>query len=677
MSNNKNKASKKQKVDLEHLATKAWKHYQNYLDSTEEGDGDYDELHELIALAAPHVQPLPDIDAATTCTKVTMLIPLLLSVAHYHLADPAIANYYDWNSHNNNYENENDNDKEEEDDHPEAAVIHHLTQSLYWFPANAGTWSMGANFGRTSQRLSPRTTQAWYDQAATHASRLRTVALQILKSESSSSEAVPFPENAIKEWIELLVLHQVVEVEFVDQEDDQDYDQQDDDDDEDEEKGYYSASAVEATARFMCAMLSSSSTGQQQQQQQQQHENAKEHLLHFPLTHRLHPNVWNGRTTTRATTDDATTTQTVPVSFRPKQGILPPDLYQAMLKTFAPDAAFWEESDYTSRGYYSFFSDYKNNKKQTTTTPSKKNLIEQVIIDHLLPRAQQILPLDQANQICGFEWWVHTRQVQAHLGHNLHFDTDEALLNQEGKITHPLLSSVLYLTGGGGENDSYDDNTEQEAGATIVLNQTPNAEQVADKCWKSFPQDNSLLLFPGNLLHGVLPCPGNKDNKQLETTAAPPTNPTELSQVSSCWKEPSDMPITNRLTFMVGFWTRNVPEKMEERHLYGPCGPLPPATDEHTWVKEIQKQVFKTTTTTTTAAPKTMDTVSLPSVSPAWEAIASSIVVSDEEQQAVLEIPRAIDHRFFVRGAPECFRHSLFENRGGDDDDDDDDDCSE
>jgi hypothetical protein len=313
-----------------------------------------------------------------------------------------------------------------------------------------------------------------------------------------------------------------------------------------------------------------------------------------------------------------------------------------MLKTFAPDAVFRKESDYKNRGYYSFFSDNDNDKKQTT----RSNLVEQVIIDHLLPRAQQILFPDQANQICGFEWWVHTRQVQTYLGHNLHFDIDEAMLNQEGKITHPLLSSVLYLTGG----------DDQEAGATIVLDETPDAEIAAGKCWKSFPMDNSFMLFPGNLLHGVLPCPGN----EIQETTAPPSNLMELSQ--ACWKEPSDMLTTNRLTFMVGFWTRNVPKKMKERHLYGSCGPLLPATNDHSWVKEIQKQVVETTT----PAPKTMDTVSLPSVSPAWEAIASN--VSDYEEEAVLEIPRAIDHRFCVRGAPECFRQSLFEDRGVDGD---------
>jgi hypothetical protein len=54
---------------------------------------------------------------------------------------------------------------------------------------------MGANFGRTSQRLSPRTIQAWYEQAATHASRLRTVALQILLD-------LEVADAAVMEWME-------------------------------------------------------------------------------------------------------------------------------------------------------------------------------------------------------------------------------------------------------------------------------------------------------------------------------------------------------------------------------------------------------------------------------------------------------------------------------------------
>ena len=124
-----------------------------------------------------------------------------------------------------------------------------------------------------------------------------------------------------------------------------------------------------------------------------------------------------------------------------------------MTKVFAPDAAFWKESNYSTRGYYSFFHDFDGAaaKKQPC------NLIEEVIINHLLPRAQQCLDnmaksdgeksnsCDDSNTIRGFEWWAHTRPIQANLGHNLHFDTDESILDQEGKVKHPVLSSVLYL----------------------------------------------------------------------------------------------------------------------------------------------------------------------------------------------------------------------------------------
>ena len=77
-----------------------------------------------------------------------------------------------------------------------------------------------------------------------------------------------------------------------------------------------------------------------------------------------------------------------------------------------------------------------------------------------------------ADSIVGYEWWPHTRPVQANLGHNLHFDTDESLLAETGDITHPIVSSVLYLTGGA------------DSGATIVFDQTPDSKDIAKHGWK-------------------------------------------------------------------------------------------------------------------------------------------------------------------------------------------------
>ena len=51
-------------------------------------------------------------------------------------------------------------------------------------------------------------------------------------------------------------------------------------------------------------------------------------------------------------------------------------------------------------------------------------------------------------------------------------------------------STVLYLSDCGGP--------------TVVLRQTPSAA-LAQEAWLCWPQANSLLCYPGDLLHGVIP----------------------------------------------------------------------------------------------------------------------------------------------------------------------------
>jgi hypothetical protein len=121
---------------------------------------------------------------------------------------------------------------------------------------------------------------------------------------------------------------------------------------------------------------------------------------------------------------------------------------------------------------------------------------------------------------------------------------------------------------------------------------------------------------------------------------------------------------------MVGFWTRRVPDKMKNQRLYGPCGPMPPCTDEHTWAQEISKGYGKkkggkkATKKSNKVAPKkdianndALKVVPIPRVTPTWESFQTN--ASLEEQP--LMIPRAIDHRFFVHSGSMCFRESLFE----------------
>ena len=628
------RSKKKPKMDLEELSLTVWEHYRNYLDSCQRGDqddddhdgeGDIDELQEIIELVTPHASTLKTkrfLDTTkknnnqSTIANITSLLPIVISVAHHDLADAAILDYL-----------------QQPTDDMARVVQDHLIESLSWFPENAGTWSMGANFGRMSQRLGASQIVAWYEQAVQNATKVRQVALQYLQDDDDDDNDTT---DQVKEWVELLLLNQVLGVEYVSTNDDNDDDENKEEHEHDD--GYYSASAVEATARFMCATLWSTAG---------QHDRALEHLKHFHLSHRLHPHVWQPPSLTMTLDEVAPTT--APLAFRPSEGILPPDLLQSMCTVFGPDAAYWKESDYSNRGYFSYFMDFTESHKQHDYQP--KNLLEQVIIHHLLPRAKQVLPKEDGDAICGFEWWAHTRPIRANVGHNLHFDTDEAILAQEGLITHPILSSVLYLTGGC-----------DGAGATVLLNQTPDSETNPDWCWKAYPQDNSFLLFPGNLLHGVLPCEGVKranDNSMSTFASDPKQLMHQWNQLETTGK--SSLEPRHRLTFMVGFWTRNVPAKMKERRLYGPCGPLPPATDDHTWVREIEHAK----TPTKIPAPVKMETTALPKISPAWEVIESSIKEDNlQKPESILQIPKAIDHRFFVRNAPKCFRDGLLEDRG-------------
>ena len=64
--------------------------------------------------------------------------------------------------------------------------------------------------------------------------------------------------------------------------------------------------------------------------------------------------------------------------------------------------------------------------------------------------AAHLLPLTGCgDRIVGCEWWVHTRSDGRSIGHQMHFDTEEATL-AAGRLCHPTVSSVTYLSGTGG-----------------------------------------------------------------------------------------------------------------------------------------------------------------------------------------------------------------------------------
>jgi hypothetical protein len=423
----------------------------------------------------------------------------------------------------------------------------------------------------------------------------------------------------------------------------------------------WSASSVEAASRYRAAILLSGSRC---------HDEARQQLQLFYVSYRIHPAVWDYQLDSASSTSSETaeSISNNPVLFRRTQleppsatnggNFLPPYLYQRLLEVFAPDADYWVESRYSSRGYISFYHDLPPSPQ---AKPPTSHLIEDIVLNYLLPAVQSrdsSLP-----RICGYEWWVQTRPGVSDRGQKLHFNVDRTGLVPANVTMHPICSSVLYLTGS------------SRAGATVCFDQTPESTQVAAKCWKNRPADNTLLVFFGNLLHGGLPSQGKHDEHDAEKeplSGAP--------DATVLWKKPASESDTDKdsspgsreepphiLKLMVGFWTRRVTEDMDLHDisdLYGPCGILPPRDDdEHTWVEELYEGYgngandkiplgFDSTT---------LEAVRVPAISPAWDKLSVPSHNGSNVDPSPLRLPHGMDHRFFVHDALKIFKENLFE----------------
>ncbi len=106
-------------------------------------------------------------------------------------------------------------------------------------------------------------------------------------------------------------------------------------------------------------------------------------------------------------------------------------------------------------------------------------LFEQVI-QHLrsyVPRGHELI---------GAEWWF--RATTTDTGFPFHFDRDEGI---RSSIVSPDLASILYLSNAGGP--------------TVILDATPSRSAAPKSGIALHPRRGRFGMFPGTLLHGVLP----------------------------------------------------------------------------------------------------------------------------------------------------------------------------
>ena len=313
-----------------------------------------------------------------------------------------------------------------------------------------------------------------------------------------------------------------------------------------------------------------------------------------------------------------------------------------------------------------------------------------------------------ADDIVGCEWWVHSKVASRNLGnahgHQLHFDTEEGLLYAPSReVVHPAVrpshspcnpmfilpphcpvaahvphtirssppptfrtprgdpshnvhvlrsqvSTVLYLSGA------------EVAGPTVVLDQRYGASEarmatVAPSAHVAHPRASTVLVFPGDRLHGVCP-------SVTSVTTKPRGRRTESS---ACCGPPADSLLSaaslpRRVTLMIGFYTRDVNHELPRRTLYTACSPMPRPTRACTWPSHIANDAVSDAAEAVDARPKPTR-ISVAQARPAWEAISRGRAGGEVEGEVEggawadagqeLRVPEEKNNHYFVRGMDE------------------------
>lgn len=177
------------------------------------------------------------------------------------------------------------------------------------------------------------------------------------------------------------------------------------------------------------------------------------------------------------------------------------------------------------------------------------SLAEQVC-EYLLRYGGADLPVD----ICGLEWWVHSRPAGGKM--HFHFDRDEGLWEEENLMRHPVLSSVLYISDIGGPTLIVHQQCDQTH--TSLIPGEPEGGtlfEVDPNCWAT---------FDGSLLHGVC------NTAQCERRCR------DLELDDPGVYDDDDDP--RRITLLVNFWDKEIKHcddmahslTTEEQWAYGP-----------------------------------------------------------------------------------------------------------
>jgi hypothetical protein len=135
-----------------------------------------------------------------------------------------------------------------------------------------------------------------------------------------------------------------------------------------------------------------------------------------------------------------------------------------------------------------------------------------------------------------FNFW-QVRSLGSSMG--FHWDKDERLRGRTGEYIFPYLSTITYLSTGGGPTVILDSMVDTSGAPLVDAARTaPTIGIPIDTGWVSYPELGKHVCFDGRLLHGV------------PAEFAPPT--TEAGSLQQ------------RITFLVNIWTNHKPESSLE-----------------------------------------------------------------------------------------------------------------
>lgn len=213
---------------------------------------------------------------------------------------------------------------------------------------------------------------------------------------------------------------------------------------------------------------------------------------------------------------------------------LPCALFDGVERVFGPESRFWTEHRYKSlHGRY--FS-YAHRLADAPNTGLDQ------IVRYIQGIAATAYP--EVKNAKFAEWWAHCRPHAS--GHQMHYDSEN---EGQGRVRHPIVSCVLYVTGRG------------VGGPTLVTDQTLEGKSLATRGYLSHPEKNRLVVFKGSLLHGVVP--------GARCAVSP--------QGGGCICASA-----RRISFMCAFWEKlTVRPRSDEP---GAARPIPDASSKvHTW----------------------------------------------------------------------------------------------